>query len=135
MIVSAGIVIIQNKKILLAHPTRASWTGTYSIPKGKVEEGESLIEAAIRETKEEVGLTIARESLNPAPRLIQYRNKHGKLRKKVYCFLMKEKDTSFPDVLPKDTLQPEEVDWAGFLTKTQAKKKIFWRFEPLLDLL
>jgi ADP-ribose pyrophosphatase YjhB (NUDIX family) len=53
--ISAGLVIIQDNKILLGHPTGAKWTNTFSIPKGEVQEGESLFDAAFRETREEFG--------------------------------------------------------------------------------
>ena len=49
--ISAGLVIIQNGTILLGHPKNQAWWGTYSIPKGQVEEGEDLLQAAIRETR------------------------------------------------------------------------------------
>ena len=40
-----------------------------------------------------------------------------------------------PDIIPKEQLQLEEVDWAGFIGIEEAKSKIFWRFadEPFLD--
>lgn len=53
---SAGLVILYDNKILLAHPTGQRWYGTYSIPKGHIEEGEDRLDAAIRETQEEIGL-------------------------------------------------------------------------------
>jgi ADP-ribose pyrophosphatase YjhB (NUDIX family) len=56
MRVSAGLLIIWNDKILLGHPTNAKWYGTFTIPKGGVELNETNLEAAIRETKEEIGL-------------------------------------------------------------------------------
>ena len=42
MVISAGLLIIHDNKILLVHPTNAPWYGTFSIPKGEVEEGEEL---------------------------------------------------------------------------------------------
>ena len=57
---SAGIIIIlNNKKVLLAHPTNSRWTNTYSFPKGGIEEGESQIDAAIREFKEETSIEVS----------------------------------------------------------------------------
>ena len=55
---SAGIAIVYNGKILLGHSTgRKSNTG-YGISKGGIDEGESKLEAAIRETREEFGIKI-----------------------------------------------------------------------------
>ena len=61
---SAGLAIIYDNKILLGHTTgRKSDTG-YGIPKGGIEDGESHIDAAIRETYEELGLKIKRSLID-----------------------------------------------------------------------
>ena len=39
------------------------------------------------------------------------------------------------EIVPKDQLQIEEVDWAGFLTRDEMIKKSFHRFLPLVELL
>jgi 8-oxo-dGTP diphosphatase len=51
---AAAIVINESKEILLIRGPRRGW----EMPGGQVEEGESLAEAAIRETKEESGVDI-----------------------------------------------------------------------------
>ncbi|MGN7408709.1 MULTISPECIES: NUDIX hydrolase [unclassified Sporosarcina] len=54
-IVSAATIVINNKnELLLIKGPRRGW----EMPGGQVEEGESLKEAAIRETKEESGIDI-----------------------------------------------------------------------------
>ncbi|GEL77416.1 NUDIX hydrolase [Tenuibacillus multivorans] len=54
-IVSAAAIVLNNKKeILLIKGPRRGW----EMPGGQVEEGESLKDAAIRETKEESGIDI-----------------------------------------------------------------------------
>ena len=70
MIESAGLLIIQDNKILLAHPTNAPWYGSYTIPKGKVEDGETYIDTAIRETKEEryAEIKITASDISPKPK-------------------------------------------------------------------
>ena len=58
---SAGTAIVYKGKILLAHTTGRKWSGGYGIPKGGIDEGESKVEAAIRETYEEVGIKLDKD--------------------------------------------------------------------------
>ena len=127
---SAGLVIIYDNKILLAHPTGQKWYGSYSIPKGHIEEGEDRLETAIRETQEELGLKFEPNQVEPnSEGYINYRDENGELYKRVYFYIVELKK---PINIDKTKLQKEEVDWAGFLTKEEAEKRIFWRFKPLL---
>ena len=78
---SAGLVIIQDDKVLLGHPTRASWKHSFSLPKGHIEDNEDKIEAAIRETYEEVGIKVDKSMIEqkwgkPEEHIIEYRDKH-----------------------------------------------------------
>ena len=130
---SSGLLIIKDNKILLAHPTNHPWTHSYTIPKGNIEVGETKIDAAIRETFEEVGITISEDFIDKTEYLIEYRNKKNKLYKRLYYFIVFI--DNYDDVLNKNKLQLDEVDWAGFLTKKEAEEKIFWRFKPMLDFL
>ena len=111
---SAGLLIIKNNKILLCHPTGTKRQKMLSIPKGHIEEGEDKITAAIRETYEETGIKISESQIVKTEYVIEYRNKHNKLYKKVYYFTVNLKDIEYPDILNKNQLQLEEVDWAGF---------------------
>jgi len=81
---SAGFVIIQNNKILLEHPTGNLWYNSFSIPKGHVEPGEGYLEAAIRETKEEIGIKIDPKEIISGPHIINYVNKNNEIFKKNY---------------------------------------------------
>ena len=57
--IAAGIFLVRKDgKILICHPTNHSPT-LWSIPKGKVEEGETHIETALRETQEETNLDVS----------------------------------------------------------------------------
>ncbi|MCB1713070.1 MAG: NUDIX hydrolase, partial [Candidatus Riesia sp.] len=108
--------------MLLAHPTRQRWDGTYTIPKGKVIKGEDKIDAAIRETKEEVGVYIDKSDVEPTEYCVEYRTKKGYLYKKVYYFIVRIKNDVCVHV------DNREINWAGFLTKEESESKIFWRF-------
>ena len=136
---SAGLVLIlNNEEILLAHPSRAPWKKSYSIPKGKIEKGESDIDAAIRETKEEVGIDIPRDLVDPDnSEVVEYRSRKGKLYKKVFAFYIhinSLEDIGLTEkIIDTENLQLDEVDWAGFMPYDEAKDKIFRRFTGFLD--
>ena len=126
---SAGIVIIWDNKILLCHPTNGSWNNSYSFPKGHLEKNETPLEAAIRETKEEIGVKIDPKDLQKEKHTIEYKDKQGRTYKKVYYYLYYPKHEI---IINKSDLQIEEIDWAGFLTKPEAEKKIFWKLKEVL---
>jgi len=130
MELSAGLVIIYDNKILLEHPTGSKWYGTYSIPKGGVEKNEDILDAAVRETEEELGIKIDKNKIdNTTKEYINYKDNNGKIYKKVYYFLVK---LDKPIDIDKTKIQKTEIDWAGFLTKEEAEKRIFWRLKPVL---
>lgn len=55
-------LIHQGDQILLQNRVKKDWQG-YTLPGGHVEPGESIVDAVIREMKEETGLTIANPRL------------------------------------------------------------------------
>lgn len=116
---SAGLAIICDRKVLIAHPTNNQWKGRQSIPKGAIEEGETPLDAAIRETKEEIGLSINESEIDKTEYICEYRNKKKKKYKQVHYFItsLSQKPIDF-------TYQIEEIDHADFYTFDQAKEII-----------
>ena len=130
--ISAGLAIIQDNTILLAHPKGSKWWGTYSIPKGHVEPGEDILNAAIRETREEVGVTVTPQDIkDKKPKYVDYKDKRGRVYKRVYFFIVQpQEDMNFNIAVDK-----KEMDWAGFLTKAKAAQRINPRLKPILNVL
>ena len=141
MKISSGIAIFYKNKILLGHPTNMPWKNSFSPPKGGVDEGENFLQAAIRETWEEVGIRVTESQIEniDSPIEFLYVNKKGELFKKCYIFIVKISDLSEIksecETLDKSQLQATEIDWAGFMTKEEAFDKIFFRFQPLLNMI
>ena len=68
--ISAGVVITNGKKILLCHVTgNKHW----DLPKGKVEQTEQHVDAAVRELYEETSLSVAASDLKPLG-IFKYKN-------------------------------------------------------------
>jgi len=135
---SAGIVIIYNNKILLIHPASSKrFSKNYSFPKGGVDKGETIIEAALREVREEVGIKLKKSQLDNKMYEIPYVSKgkkswgkipKGEIYKTVYywtCHIKDLKEIGLnSEVVPKDKLQATEVDWAGFVPANEINKRI-----------
>ena len=71
---SVGVLIYKGREevLLVKHGDSASHlTGAYGLPAGRVEEGETHIDAAIRELEEETGLQTKRNDLEQLPRVYQ----------------------------------------------------------------
>jgi len=130
---SAGLLIIQNNKMLLAHPVKKRLKyGTYTIPKGKLMKGETYLEAAIRETKEETGIDIDINIIDKTPHVINYTDEDGTLYKTVTYFLVYPTEKIR---INKKNFDKHEIDWVGFIDKSEGMMRIFWRFEEMLSYL
>lgn len=62
---TVGVVVLKDNRVLLVRHTEKAKqpTGVYGFPAGRVEEGESEKQAAVRELEEETGLTASVDAL------------------------------------------------------------------------
>jgi 8-oxo-dGTP pyrophosphatase MutT (NUDIX family) len=122
--ITAGIVLLFNNKILLIHPTNGSWrNNTCGIPKGKVEDGEDVFEAALRELREETGILLEPSLVDPTPNSVDFYQAKRPSGKLVYfvCEISSLDEIGLSDMrLPTSMLQVEEVDWAKFVGRDEA---------------
>tara|TARA_R100000655_G_scaffold109888_1_gene166143 strand:- start:6 stop:452 length:447 start_codon:yes stop_codon:yes gene_type:complete len=125
---SAGLAIVYDGKVLLAHTTSRGWVGSYGIPKGGIEKSESKIEAAVRETQEEVGIKVPRKLIDKTEYTFVVTTRKYKYTKIVYYYIVQINDLAeigLKDLrVPKGQLQTEEVDWAGFIDYKEAMKRV-----------
>ncbi len=143
---SAGILLYrrggEGVEVLLVHPGGPYWqrrdAGAWQIPKGKIDEGETLLDAALREFEEELGMVPAGE----ARALGRIRQAAGKW---VDAFAL-EGDLDADAIVsakfemewpPKSgTIRSfPEVDRARWFTLREARDKMLESQKPLLDFL
>jgi predicted NUDIX family NTP pyrophosphohydrolase len=140
MVESAGLVMYrrvgERLEVLLVHPSgnynrRAPW----GIPKGLPDEGESLADAAVRETQEETGVNVVvgdkgslPDSVAADSRLVSLSHiDYTRSRKRVHAFAVEA---------PADVVAHPaswEVDRAEFLPLEEAERLIHPEQRPFLD--
>ena len=88
LISAGGVIIYQNKVLLLKR--EKSWV----FPKGKVKEGESLIQTAIREIFEETGIKVNDKGIEIGNTNYKYMTNDEQFEKTVYYYLFIVSDVS-----------------------------------------
>ena len=142
--ISAGLLMYRikegNLQVLLAHPGgpffKKKDEGAWTIPKGEIEPGEDLLEAAKREFQEEIGVTPVGSFVALAP----ITQKGGKI---VYAWAfagdcdptLAVSNTCMMEWPPKSGRQIEfpEIDRAEFFDVATAKRKIKARQDALIE--
>ena len=84
--------------------------GFWDLPKGKLDEGESLIECAKREVEEECGITVQEVTDQPFITYHTYEEKGSSILKETYWYPMKA--TNNQPLIPQTEEQIEAIEWA-----------------------
>jgi 8-oxo-dGTP diphosphatase len=126
-IVAAGGIVIDKKSadqslVLLVHrPEYDDW----SFPKGKLDSGETIEQAALREVKEETGLD-CRILENLAPVRYSYQNRSGRTRQKVVHYFLME------PVAGRISVNIHEIDAAQWHNTSDALDKLSYEHDRKL---
>lgn len=132
MEITCGFFIINSDdKMLIVHPTNSSHT-TWSIPKGRLDKGETEIEAAYREVKEETNIDLKKYVGRVIP-LGKKKYKHGR---KILSGFVFEYDGQIKDQLKCQSFVSErfpEVDGYKWVTFTKAFELIHHTQQELLQ--
>ena len=144
---SAGILIykeINGKiKVFLVHPGGPFWKGkdenAWDFPKGEVDEGEEIFNAALRELKEETGIDFFHKNKEDFFSLGKIVRKDGKI---INIFtiegdwsgiLMGSAYVEIVDSKTNKKIRFPEIDKAGFFYIEEARKKVFLSLNEFLD--
>lgn len=134
---SAGLAIIYKGQILLGRTSGRKDKRAFGIPKGGIEKGESKLDAAIRETREELGIKVKRDLINTQERTFTVTSKRFKYNKVVYYFIVEIDDLSQIGLkglkVPKSQLDTKEINKARFFGFQEAKEKLMISQMSMLD--
>ncbi|GHF33470.1 putative 8-oxo-dGTP diphosphatase [Streptomyces mashuensis] len=76
-VIDAMVILKRDGHILLAERAGTGYAdGLLNLPSGKVDPGENVLDAAVREAREEVGVRIVAAALRPV-HVMHYRNPQG----------------------------------------------------------
>jgi len=133
---SAGLAIVYQGKLLVCHTTGRKISKGWGIPKGGIEAGESPLDAAIRETREEVGVKVKKSLINPTPHQFIVTSRKHKYTKVVTYFVVEIDNLSQiglkDEWIKPNKLQLKEVDSAQFIRLNQLKEMMMVSQQPLL---
>ncbi|MFZ2050759.1 MAG: NUDIX hydrolase [Solirubrobacteraceae bacterium] len=116
--VSAGGVVVRGQEVIAIVPTRRAADGSsvLALPKGHIDEGETPLQAATREVREEAGVVVAHLADLGEVRY-WYTRKGQRIAKAVHFFLFGYVDGDVAD-------HDEEVQEARWMPLQQARQEL-----------
>jgi 8-oxo-dGTP pyrophosphatase MutT (NUDIX family) len=121
--VSAGGVVVHDGQVLVIVPTRRAADGSQvlALPKGHPDEGETIVQAATREVREETGIVV--ESVQELGEVCYWyvRNRH-RIAKSVHFFLFRPLGGDLAD-------HDDEVLEARWMALAEAQKALSYAGE------
>jgi len=123
---AAGGTVWNNGKLLCIH-RRGSW----DLPKGKIDEGETIAEAAVREVQEETGVEqIDLGDALPTTYHTYRTKKNNRVLKPTYWFMMKTSDST---LIPQTEEDIEKAEWIGVDGLTEIKAGMYSSLHQVVD--
>lgn len=114
----AGVIVKSSDKVLLCKrsPDKNSFPNVWSLPAGKVENGESTKDAAKREFFEETNIDVDNLSLNFVGILPVF-SKHNKIKSMMYVYLLNSDEELNPDL--EEAVDGHEHTDCGYFSEHQ----------------
>ena len=116
---ASSVVVIDGKFIMLHRPENSrSYPGKWSLVAGKMEEGESPLDTAIREIREETGIEVD----EPLATMDVLSVREGNVIWRVHPFLFRAKDGTVPSINSENTeyrmCSPDDLDEMDLVPNT-----------------
>ncbi|RYG74426.1 8-oxo-dGTP diphosphatase [Lentibacillus lipolyticus] len=115
-------ILIQDETILLIKKPRRGW---YAIPGGKMEQGETIKESAVREFQEETGLQLIDPVLGGAFTFTVYRNDDLAKEWMMFTFVCTQSEGKLTSFCKEGELEWVSVDAIHDLPMAEGDRKIF----------
>jgi len=113
-----GVVVKCKDKVLLCkRNAQGSFPGMWSIPAGKVEEGEETIDAAKREFFEETAIDIDNEDLTFVGLIPRHTRDGKKIKGMMYVYQFDVNEEIYPDL--ENAIDGEEHSECGYFTSKE----------------
>lgn len=122
--VGVGVIVRKDGDILQIQRQGSHGAGSWSVPGGHIDFGESVEQCAAREVMEETGVTIKN------PRFLGYTNDIFEVEGKHYVTLWVEADYDSGEPV---ITSPRETAFVGWIPVTQLREPRFVPFQNFLD--